>query len=79
MKIIKLQAENVKRLRAVTVTPDPGGALVIVGGRNAQGKQQPISEPVLTPNGWVKIGDLRVGDNVVGVRGRAIRVTAVHR
>ena len=36
MKIIKLKAENVKRLEAVTITPD--GNLVVIGGRNAQGK-----------------------------------------
>jgi DNA repair exonuclease SbcCD ATPase subunit len=36
MKIIELRAENVKRLRAVDITPD--GTLQIVGGRNAQGK-----------------------------------------
>lgn len=36
MKIIKLSAENVKRLRAVEITPD--GNTVIIAGRNAQGK-----------------------------------------
>ena len=35
-KIIRLQAENVKRLRAVEIKAD--GNVVIVGGRNAQGK-----------------------------------------
>lgn len=35
-KIVLLQAENVKRLKAVSVRPS--GALVKVGGRNAQGK-----------------------------------------
>lgn len=36
MKIIELKAENVKRLKAVDITPD--GTLQVVGGRNAQGK-----------------------------------------
>jgi len=36
MKIIKLSASNVKRLRAVEINPD--GTLQIVTGRNAQGK-----------------------------------------
>ena len=36
MKIINLQAENVKRLKAVEIKPD--GSLVTIGGRNAQGK-----------------------------------------
>lgn len=36
MKIIKLQAENFKRLRAVEIEPSTG--LVAISGRNAQGK-----------------------------------------
>ena len=36
MKIIRLEAENVKRLRAIEITPD--GTLQVVTGRNAQGK-----------------------------------------
>ncbi len=36
MKIIRLEAANVKRLKAVEITPD--GTLQIVTGRNAQGK-----------------------------------------
>lgn len=35
-KIIKLAASNVKRLKAIEITPD--GNVVVVGGRNAQGK-----------------------------------------
>lgn len=36
MKIIRLTAENVKRLRAVEIEPD--GTLQVITGRNAQGK-----------------------------------------
>jgi hypothetical protein len=36
LKIVSLTAENVKRLSAVHITPD--GSLVVIGGRNAQGK-----------------------------------------
>ena len=38
LKIVSLDAENVKRLRAVHITPDPDGSLVVIAGRNAQGK-----------------------------------------
>jgi hypothetical protein len=40
MRIVELRAENVKRLKAVTIRPD--GSLVIIGGRNAQGKTSVI-------------------------------------
>lgn len=38
MKIVSLQAENLKRIRAVEITPDPAGNLVVIAGRNGQGK-----------------------------------------
>lgn len=36
MKIVRFEAENYKRLKAVEITPD--GSTVVIGGRNAQGK-----------------------------------------
>jgi DNA repair exonuclease SbcCD ATPase subunit len=36
MKIIRLSAENIKRLKAVEITPD--GTVQVITGRNAQGK-----------------------------------------
>jgi len=41
MKIVKLTAENFKRLKAVEITPD--GNMVIVRGENAQGKTSVLS------------------------------------
>lgn len=38
MKVISLKAENVKRLKAIEITPDPDGNVVIISGRNGQGK-----------------------------------------
>lgn len=37
VKITQFQAENVKRIKALTVTPTPAG-LTVIGGRNNQGK-----------------------------------------
>lgn len=42
------------------------------------GKAQGIDELVLTPDGWRKIGTLRVGDFVIGSSGTAVRVTGVY-
>jgi len=36
--IVALEAQNVKRLTAVVIKPDPQGNMVVIGGRNAQGK-----------------------------------------
>jgi DNA repair exonuclease SbcCD ATPase subunit len=37
-KIVRLESTNYKRLKAVEIAPDPGGNLVIVAGKNGQGK-----------------------------------------
>ena len=42
------------------------------------GKEQPVSEPVLTPAGWRPIGDLKVGDFVIGRSGCRTRVVGVY-
>lgn len=58
MKIVKLTAENVKRLKAVTITPE-GGGVVTITGRNAQGKTSVLDAI------WLALGG--------GVAGRATK------
>ena len=41
-------------------------------------KAQPLSSRVLTPQGWSAVGDLEVGDRIVGRDGLPKRVTALH-
>lgn len=53
MKIIELRAENVKRLKAVDITPD--GTLQVVGGRNAQGKTSVLDSI------WLALGGGKAG------------------
>lgn len=38
MKVVLLRAENVKRIRTIEIKPDPKKGLVVIAGRNAQGK-----------------------------------------
>ena len=42
------------------------------------GKEQPNSEPVLTPNGFVPMGSIRPGSQVIGSNGTPINVVSVH-
>ena len=37
-RIVRLQAQNVKKLKAIDITPKPGTPLVIVAGNNGEGK-----------------------------------------
>src|ERR1035437_2544704 len=41
------------------------------------GKLQPVTEPILTPDGWQPIGKIEVGDQVIGRDGSATTVTGV--
>ncbi|KXP00864.1 AAA family ATPase [Tsukamurella pseudospumae] len=42
LRVVHLEAENFKRLRAVEITPDPDQNVVTIAGRNAQGKSSVI-------------------------------------
>lgn len=39
--------------------------VAIYGGARGGGKAQPLDAPVLTPKGWFRIGDLKIGSNVI--------------
>jgi LAGLIDADG-like domain len=57
------------------------GALQDAGGTKGaleRGRSQPVDEPVLTPFGWKRMGDIEAGDFVVGANGRPTRVLSVH-
>ncbi len=51
----------------------------ILAARPAMGKAQPVDTPVCTPNGFVPIGSLEVGDFVIGADGKPTQVIAVHK
>ena len=50
---------------------------IMLLGESKVGKEQPISEPVLTEDGWRPMGDIKVGDNVYGADGELHKVIGV--
>jgi len=50
---------------------------VLVGASPGLGKGQPADTPILTPGGWKSLGDVQVGDLVVGSDGKPTRVIGV--
>lgn len=56
----------------------PSGGRLLVAGKPKVGKAQPVSTPVLTPHGWVPMGQLSTGDQVIGVDGAATKILQVH-
>lgn len=53
------------------------GELGIVLGPSSFGKSLSINELVVTPNGYVRNGDLKVGDYVIGKNGKPTKVIGV--
>ena len=53
------------------------GQLIIVAARPAIGKALALDTPIPTPTGWTTMGELAVGDQVIGDDGRPVRVTGV--
>lgn len=53
------------------------GSITLLGGMSNAGKEQPISEPVLTEKGWTPMGDIKVGTRVYGRDGKLHNVTNV--
>jgi len=51
--------------------------LTICQGPAGTSKAQPLTSPVLTPNGWVTMGDIEVGDRVISQDGTSTIVTGV--
>ena len=50
----------------------------IMGDEMGLGKEQPYSEPVLTPDGWVTMGELKIGDNVIAADGTSTKITNIY-
>jgi replicative DNA helicase len=52
------------------------GQMVIVAARPAIGKALALDTPMPTPSGWTTMGEVQVGDNLIGANGRPTRVVA---
>jgi phosphate starvation-inducible PhoH-like protein len=63
--------ESIPRLMAA-------GTIEVAPLAYMRGRAQPVETPVLTPEGWRRIGSLRVGDLVVGSDGRPTPVLGVY-
>jgi len=46
--------------------------------RITNGYAQPLTAQLLTPRGWIRMGDVKVGDSLIGGDGMPTRVIAVH-
>lgn len=63
---------------ATMVEAIEAGESVAMFSATGVGKAQPVDELVLTPDGWVPIGSLKVGDKVIGSNGKSTRVVGIY-
>ncbi|WP_431903073.1 replicative DNA helicase [Nonomuraea sp. bgisy101] len=52
------------------------GQMIVVAARPAIGKALALDTPLPTPTGWTTMGEVRVGDHLIGADGRPTRVVA---
>ena len=52
------------------------GQLIVVAGRPGLGKALALDTPLPTPDGWTTMGEVRVGDRLLGADGRPTTVVA---
>lgn len=63
-KILRLESENVKRVKAVSIEPGPDGGLVVVCGDNEQGKTSVLDTIAMLLGGatWIPRDPVRHGE-----------------
>lgn len=54
------------------------GELAVILAAFGVGKAQPLTSKLLTPNGWIKMGDVKVGDYVISRDGNPTKVIGVY-
>src|SRR6516225_11326908 len=52
------------------------GQMVVIAARPAMGKALALDTPLPTPNGWTTMGDVQVGDYLLGADGKPTQVLA---
>jgi replicative DNA helicase len=52
------------------------GQMIVIAARPAMGKALALDTPLPTPTGWTTMGDVQVGDELLGSDGRPVTVTA---
>ena len=52
--------------------------ITICSGPAGTGKAQPLTSPILTPDGWVTMADIEIGDKVISVDGNSTIVTGTY-
>ena len=66
-----------KQKEFINIATDKNTNLMFVSGPAGSSKAQPLDADILTPNGWRKMGDIRVGDSIYTADGSTTKVLGV--
>jgi hypothetical protein len=76
------QVENVYKAEMRFLNPPPADGGVNKGilftDGTGTGKSQPLYSKILTPSGWKLMGNIKVGDYVIGAHGHPVKVIGVY-
>lgn len=52
--------------------------VTLIGARSGKGKAQPLDSLLLTPNGFIKMGNVKIGDILINPNNNHVTVTHIH-
>lgn len=72
-----ISGRNLQQHFALELLMDPTIQIVSIIGKAGTGKAQPLYSNILTPTGWVKMGEIKTGDKVVTPSGEESTVIGI--
>lgn len=78
LSLIKIDIKHKNETQKKLTQSIKNNDITICTGPAGTGKAQTLDSLILTPNGYVRMGDITVGDEVIGVDGLPIKVNGVY-
>lgn len=76
-KLITFNDEQVEGLKKIKHWLKNGQTFFTLAGYAGTGKAQPLYSKLYTPNGYIRMGDVKAGDLIIGSNGKPIKVLNV--
>ena len=78
LTFLNLEAEGFCSIESLHLQLNPT-CTILIKAPNGKGKAQPLEEPVLTANGWKRMGELTLNDKVINpVTGKPIKLLGIY-
>jgi hypothetical protein len=77
MRTVDIVPKNAEQSFALDLLKDPDVHLVSLTAKAGCGKAQPLDALVLTPSGYVTMGSLSIGDDIISASGEIVKVNGI--